>query len=994
MSCTKLLKASVLFTLLLLSHLSYSQDKVISGKVTDPKDGSGIAGVNVAPKGGGGGGTQTGIDGAYRISVGPSVTTLVFSSIGFLTQEISIAGKSSVDVSMTVNNASLGEVVVIGYGTVRKKDLTGSVTTVNAKDFNKGAITTPEQLISGKVAGVSITPNDGAPGSGSVIRIRGGSSLRASNDPLIVIDGMPLSNSGIAGAPNALATINPNDIASITVLKDASATAIYGSRASNGVIIITTKKGQSGKPKFSFISQLSAGVLAEKFSVLSPDQFRTLVNTYGSPSQKALLGSANTDWQDQIYQTAISTDNNLSVSGSLKHLPYRLSVGYLNQDGILKTGNLQRITASLNLNPVLLDNHLKIDLSIRGSFSKSRFANTDAIGGANSFDPTQPVYSGKNSYGGYWERLDPLNPNTGLAALSPKNPLGVLMQQFNIGHANRLIANAAIDYKLHFFPDLHAIANVGYDYSRGYGGNTINDSAAMAYRSFTSPNTNTVHGGQRTHYQTDVNNSYTNFYLNYTKNIDPKNKLEVMAGTEYQNYLTTTYGFKSYAYDTAVTSYPSNPFDKPHLRILSFLGRVNYSYGNILSVTASFRRDGSSRFNEDNRWSNFPSGAVAFNLNEIQGLKNIRVLNQLKLRLGYGVTGQQDGIGLYDYISYYGLSDVRAQYQFGNTFYQMYRPGGYYANRRWEQTATYNVAVDYGLFDNRLSGSIEFYYKKTDELLNQITQVAFTNFSNTIVANVGSMTNKGVEFTINVQPVRSKDLVWDVSFNATYNKNEITRLDINDDPNFVNQTAGIGGNGGVLANALGHERGSFYVFKQVYDKSSGKPIENLYEDLNRDGLINTSDLFIFKSGAPKMFFGFSTNVNYKKWNAGFNMRANVGNYLFNNVATNGAISKFLFSSFLANQTSDVLNTNFEGVGNFYQSNYYVQNASFLKMDNINIGYNLGRLNKNISLRLNAGVQNVFTITKYKGLDPELNGGIDNNQYPRPRTFIIGVGLDF
>ncbi|HEU0109883.1 MAG TPA: SusC/RagA family TonB-linked outer membrane protein, partial [Flavisolibacter sp.] len=664
-----------------------------------------------------------------------------------------------------------------------------------------------------------------------------------------------------------------------------------------------------------------------------------------------------------------------------------------NQNGILKTGNLQRVTTSLNLNPLLLDGHLKIDFNVKGSFTKTRFANTSAVWGANQFDPTQPVYSGKDRYGGYWERLDPLNTNTGLAALSPKNPVGMLMQQRNIGNANRLIANAAIDYKLHFFPDLHAIANAGYDYSKGYGDITVNDSAAMAYKSFTSAD-GSVHGGQRSHYQTNIDNSYANFYLNYIKSLNQKNRLEVMGGVEYQNYLTTNYFFKSYAYDTAVTSYPQYPFDKPQNRLMSFLGRVNYSFNNVLFITASLRRDGSSKFVAKNRWGNFPSAALALNLYEATGLKSWTALSNLKLRLGYGVTGQQDGIGNYDYISYYGLSDVRAQYQFGDTFYQMFRPGGYYANRKWEQTATSNIAVDYGFFSNRISGSVEFYYKKTTDLLNQITQPAFTNFSNTIVANVGSMENKGVEFSINLQPVRTSDVSLDVSFNATYNENKITKLTINEIPGFVNQIAGIGGLGGVQANAVGYERGSFYVFKQVYDKSTGKPIENLYEDLNRDGILNSSDLFIFKSSIPKWFFGFSTNLNYKKLSAGFTMRASTGNYLFNNVATNGAISKFLFASYLSNQSSDVLNTNFQGTGEFYQSNYYVQNASFLRMDNINIGYNVGKVSGNANLRLNAGVQNVFTITKYKGLDPELNGGIDDNQYPRPRTFTVGLGLDF
>lgn len=993
MSFKRFAKAAFVLMLLLFVQTSFAQNKVITGKVTDSKDGSPLAGVSITAKGTTTG-AQSGADGTYSITIPSSVTVLIFTSVGFDRLEMSISDRSVVDVTLTVASTSLGEVVVIGYGTARKKDLTGSVTTVSVKDFNKGAITTPEQLISGKVAGVSITPNDGAPGSGSTIRIRGGASLNASNDPLIVIDGMPLSNSGIAGAPNALALLNPNDIASFTILKDASATAIYGSRASNGVIIITTKKGQKGAPRYSFTTQLSAGVLAKKFDVLSPGEFRDLVNTYGSDAQKALLGDANTDWQDQIYRTAITSDNNFSVSGSLKQLPYRLSLGYLNQNGILKTGNLQRIATGLNLSPVLLNNHLKIDLNIRGTFSKSRFANTGAVWGANQFDPTQPVYSSdKTRYGGYWERLDPSNSVTGLASLSPKNPLGLLMQQDDIGHANRLIANVAIDYKLHFFPDLRAIANAGYDYSKGYGTVTINDSAASMYMAYQSAD-GSRHGGVRRQYQTNIDNSFINFYLNYSKNLNTKNRIEVMAGVEYQNYLTTNYSFKEYAYDTAVRSYPQYPFDKPQNRLLSYLGRVNYSFKNLIYLTASFRRDGSSKFAPQNRWGNFPSAAIAFGLSEIAGIKNWKPLSNLKLRLSYGETGQQDGIGNYDYVSYYGLSNDRAQYQLGNDFFQLYRPGGYYYNRKWEQTATTNLALDYGFFNNRLSGSIELYYKKTTDLLNQITQPAFTNFSNTIIANVGSMENKGIEFTTNIQPIRTTDLTWDVLFNVTYNKNKITKLDINDDPNYVNQIAGIGGLGGVMANAVGYERGSFYVFKQIYEKESGRPIENLFEDIDRNGLLNSGDLFLFKSSIPKWIYGFSTNLTYKKWTAGLSLRANVGNYLFNNVATNGAISKFLFSSYLSNQSADVLNTYFQGVGDFYQSNYYVQNASFLRMDNINVSYDVGKLKGNVNLRLNAGVQNVFVITKYKGLDPELSGGIDNNQYPRPRTFLLGLGLDF
>lgn len=980
--------------MLAFSLTALAQDKVVTGKVTDAKDGSALPGATVKAKGTSNA-TQSDNSGVFKIKVPSTATTLVISYSGFATQEVAITG-NNLNVSLTATNTSLNEVVIIGYGTARKKDLTGSVATVTTKDFNKGVITSPDQLITGKVAGVSVTPNSGAPGSGSTIRIRGGASLNASNDPLIVIDGMPLSNSGISGVANSLALINPNDIESISILKDASATAIYGSRASNGVIMITTKKGVKGKPKFSFTTQLSIGTLAKKFSILSTDQFRNLVNTYGTATQKSYLGSANTDWQSQVYQTAITSDNNLSVSGSLKNLPYRLSFGYLNQNGILKTGNLQRISTGININPTLWDNHLKIDFNIKGSFSKSRFANEDAVWGANQFDPTQPVYSEKsNRYGGYWERLDATNVVTGLSALSPKNPLGLLMQKFDYGNANRLLANAVIDYKTHFLPDLHAILNVGYDYSKGYGNVTINDSAAATYKNQLALD-GTAHSGVRTQYDNRINNSYFNFYLNYTKNINAKNRLEAMAGVEYQDYLTTNNNFKSYSYDNALTYNPIYPYDKPENRILSYLGRVNYTYNNVIVLTASIRRDGSSKFSSENRWGTFPSAAVAFKLKDmIAGVKNAQYVSNLKLRLGYGVTGQQDGIGNYDFISYYGLSDTKAEYQIGNTFYQMYRPGGYYANRKWEQTATTNLAIDYGFLNNRISGSLEFYYKKTTNLLNQITQPALTNFSNTIIANVGSMENKGVEFSINFQPIKNKNLVWDVAFNVTYNKNEITKLDVSENPNYINQIAGIGGLGGISANAVGYPRGSFFVFKQVYDKNSGKPIENLFEDINRDGLINSSDLQIFKSSDPLFYYGFSSSVNYKKWSGSFTLRANVGNYMYNNVATNGAIGKILYSTYLSNQSSDVLNTGFYGTGYYYQSDYYVQNASFLKMDNINFGYNVGKIkHSKVSLNLNAGIQNVFTITKYQGLDPEINGGTDNNIYPRPRTFLVGVGINF
>ena len=992
MNLKRLLIAALAFC---FATLANAQEKTVAGKVTDAKDGSAMQGVSVFVKGSTQA-AQTGVDGAFKIKVPVGTKSLSFSSVGFTTQDVKI-GNGDLFVQLVQTNANLNEVVVIGYGTARKKDLSGSVTTVSSKDFVKGAITTPEQLISGKVAGVAITSNSGAPGSGSTIRIRGGASLSASNDPLIVLDGMPLDNGGISGVANPLSLINPNDIETFTILKDASATAIYGSRASNGVILITTKKGRSGKPVYSFSSQVSVATVAKKVDVLSADQIRQIVTSKGNSASNALLGSANTDWQNQIYHNALSQDNNLSISGAIKKLPYRVSIGYLNQDGILKTGNLQRTSLGINLSPVFLQNHLKVDVSLKGTYSQSRFANEGAIGAAASFDPTQNIYSKSSRFGGYWEWLDPTT-TTGLKSLAPLNPLGLLNQRDDRSKVQRALGNVLIDYKVHFLPDLHAVLNVGADISEGKGTTVVPDSAASAY--MRSPDKK--HGGVNNQYRQTRQNTYLNFYFNYSKDIKSINsRIEALAGYEYQDYQTTNYNFSDYTTDGTVISTPTYPYNKPENAIVSFLGRVNYTYMNRYILTGSIRRDGSSRFNPNNRVATFPSAALAWKIKEESFLKNVSAISDLKLRLGYGITGQQDGISLYDYISYYSLSGNQAQYQFGNSFYQMYRPGGYYYNRKWEQTATSNIALDYGLFNGRVTGSIEYYYKKTTDLLNQIDQPAGTNFSNKIVANIGSMENRGVEFTVNFQAIKRKDVSLDIAFNATYNQNKITKLTISDDPNYAG--APVGGIAGGVGNtvqiqSVGYNRNAFYVYKQVYDPKTNKPIDNLFDDKNRDGIINSSDLYQYKGPDPKAFFGLSTNLTVRKWNAGFVMRANLGNYVYNNVASNTGTLRNIINpiGFINNGSTNYLETNFSGSGDkYFLSDYYVQNASFLRMDNINIGYNAGKVfNNKANLRISANVQNVFVITQYKGLDPEINGGIDNNFYPRPRTFVLGVNLDF
>lgn len=998
MHLRRLLQAVALPLLLLFSLTTFSQERTISGRVLDTA-GRGIPGVSVSIKGIQGKGTTTADGGTYSLSVPSSATTLIFSSVGYSAREVAITGRGAVDVSLQPTAGNLSEVVVIGYGTARKRDLTGSVTAVTAKDFQKGAIVTPEQLIAGKVAGVQITSNGGAPGAGSTIRIRGGASLNASNDPLIVIDGVPVANGGISGSANALALINPNDIESFNVLKDASAAAIYGSRASNGVIIITTKKGRNGKPRFNFSTQNTLSTLPKKADVLTAAEFRDYVKARGTAKQIGLLGAANTDWQDAIFDNAFMTDNNLSVTGGIKNVvPYRISLGYLNQDGILRTGNLQRTSLSINVNPTLFKN-LRVDLNLKGSYSKSRFADEGAIGNAVRFDPTQPVQGGGKRFGGFYEWLDPSSV-TGLLALAPRNPVGLLEQRDDRSNVKRSLGNLQLDYRLPFFKDLRANLNLGYDIAEGKGTIVIGDSAASSYKRYLRSSDNTYHSGVNNQYRQTRRNTTMEAYLNYTKDVQSiMSRFDVTAGYSFQNFLTTNYAFPDRTTDGTVVSPVVFPFDKPENTIISYFGRMNYTLNSKYLLTLTVRRDGSSRFSKANRWGTFPSGAFAWRVKDEGFLKNSKTISDFKVRLGYGVTGQQEGIGLYNYLPRYSVSDSEALYQFGNNFYTLYRPSGYNPNLKWEQTATYNAGLDYGFFNNRITGTLDFYIKKTKDLLSEVDQPAGTNFSNKITANIGEMENRGVELAINTQIVKSRDFNVDFGFNATYNQNEITRLTFTNDPNFPgNLTGGIAGGVGstIQINSVGFPRGAFYVYQQIYDKQ-GKPIEGLFEDRNRDGIVNNLDLYRYKQPDPEWFLGASANIGWRKWDASFTARANLGNYVYNNRFSNTGVQRNLIDplGYLANGSRNVLETNFSGSGDqYFFSDYYVENASFLRMDNVSLGFNAGDfLRKNTSLRVGATVQNVFVITKYRGLDPEVIG-IDNNFYPRPRNFVISANLNF
>lgn len=990
----------VFLILLLSSGVAFAQTG-ISGKVTDA-NGAGVPGITVTVKGTNTA-TATEADGSFSLSVPAGGRTLVISGVGYTTQELAIGSQTNFSVALQSTASDLNEVVIVGYGTARKKDLVGSTVNVTSKDFQKGAVATPEQLILGKVAGVNITSNSGEPGSGSTIRIRGGASLSASNDPLIIIDGVQLSGGGIAGSANFLATINPNDIESFSILKDASAAAIYGSRASNGVIIITTKKGKAGKTKINFNTLLSVGTVANQMDVMSADQFREFVQARGNANQIAQLGTATTNWQDEIYQNAVGNDNNISVSGSTKgfiKLPYRVSAGYLDQEGVLRTGELKRFSGAINLSPSFFNNHLKVELNVKGSNSKSRFA-PGVIGDAVRFNPTVPVRTGFYRFGGYFEYLDP-NSTTGLKALSPTNPVSQLMARDNQSNVNRSVGNLQLDYKLHFFPDLRIHTNVGYDIAKGTGRVIVSDSLKSGY--MRAENTDGImSGGERNSYKQRIENKFLEAYVNYTKDAKGlKSRFDVTAGYGYYDNAYLNYSFADYFLNGTkrADSDPLFGFDKPQNRLISFYGKFNYTFNNKYIIEVNGRRDGSSRLNPDNRWINYHSEAIAWRISEENFLKNSRVISDLKLRAGYGITGQQDGISNYSYLARYTMSNNTAMYQLGDIFYNMYRPEAYNPLLTWEQTATTNLALDFGLFNDRISGSVDFYLKETKDLLNEVGQAAGANFAPVALANVGNMENKGVEFTLNSQVVRKKDLTVDFGFNVTYNRNRITKLTFTEDPNYEGMRYGgrAGGTGGtILINSVGYNRGSFYVYKQVYDEA-GKPIDNVFEDLNRDGVINEKDLYRYKSANPDVFMGFTGNVSYKRWSAGFIARASFGNYMYNNVASATGTLRNIFDplGYLANGSTEVLKTGFSGEGDrFFNSDYFVENASFFRMDNINVGFNAGRVfNNKADMRVNASVQNAFVITKYKGADPEVGGGIDNNFYPRPRTFVLGVNLDF
>jgi len=982
----------LLFLGIFLSGAIQAQAIKISGKVTDASDGSPLIGVTIQEKGTTNGSITDG-NGNFSLTAAPT-STLIFSYIGFAPQEISVNNRTSINVVMSMSEKSLQEVVVIGYGTVKKSDATGSVVAVSSKDFNKGAITSPQDLLVGKSPGVVITNAGGAPGSGATIRVRGGSSLNASNDPLIIIDGVPIANNNIAGSSNFLSFINPNDIETFTVLKDASATAIYGSRASNGVIIITTKKGKAGsKMSITYDGNTSIASAIKFVDVYSGDQMRQIaldhVSTYGVESLSK-LGTSNTNWQKEIFRNAVSQDHNLSLSGSYKTLPYRVSLGYTDQNGILKNTDMKRLTGSVSLDPSFLNDNLKVNINAKGMTTNNNFGDQGAIGSAVNMDPTQPIKDGNPLSDGYYQWS-----NYG-ANLGTPNPVEQLMAVDNRAVVNRIISNIQLNLQIPFVPGLNANLNLATDYTKSKGHNNIPLSAPSV---LTSPLS-----GRLSDYNSTNSNNLLDFYLSYSKDLAKiQSKIDATAGYSWQQFKRESF---SYTRGIVDDTHPYQKTDSTYrapviLRLISFFGRVNYTLKDRYLLTLTVRDDGSSRFYDGfsksptpNQWGLFPSAALAWKIKEESFLKNVNIISNLKLRLGWGITGQQDIGSDFPAQAIYTVSSPGSYYPIGGEYIPTLRPSAYDGTIKWEQTETKNIGLDFGFLKDRITGSFDVYKRVTTNLLNTVTIPSGSNFSNTLFTNVGSLENKGVEASLNLTPISKKDMSLTIGVNLTYNVNKILKLLITDDPKFIGVLYGDAFTGQKQVTRVGYPAYSYFLNKQVYD-ANGNPIEGLYVDLSGlGGTVNGNNLdkYIYHNPAPDYVLGLSARFAYKNLDISASARANIGNYVYNQVAAGASYDQLYQIGYFKNFTTFLSDTKF--VKRQFTSDYFVSNASFLKLDNVSAGYKFDNIVNKLSARVSFTVQNLLTVTKYKGLDPEVPGGIDNNFYPRPRTFMLGLSLTY
>jgi TonB-linked SusC/RagA family outer membrane protein len=980
----KNLNVLILMLSLLLGNMAMAQQTVLTGKVTDSSSGEPLPGVSIVVKGTTNG-TVTNFDGIFTLGAKKG-DVIQFSFVGYKMQEIIAQDQKNLSIALAEDKEELQEVVVIGYGQVKKGDATGSVVAVSSKDFNKGAITSPQELLVGKSAGVVITTAGGAPGSGATIRIRGGSSLNASNDPLIIIDGVPIDNNNASGSSNFLSVVNPNDIETMTVLKDASATAIYGSRASNGVILITTKKGKSGSPIiFSYDMNTSVASAIKYIDVYSGDQIRQIAldhkSLYGADSF-GKLGNENTNWQKQIFRTAISQDHNISMTGATETMPFRVSIGYTDQNGIMKNTDMNRITGSMSLDPRFMKGDLVVNLNVKGMATNNNFGDSGALGSAINMDPTKPIKDGNANSDGYFQW-----GNYG-ANLGTPNPVEQLMAADNKSNVQRVIGSAKFDYKIPYIPKLHAVLNLATDYTLSIGHNN---------RPVTSPSVLTSPlWGKLSDYDAKNYNDLLEFYLSYSKEFSKiKSKIDATGGYSWQHFKrkgsTLTRGIvdNAHPYQESVNS----SFITENY-LVSFFGRLNYTFNSKYLLTFTVRDDGSSRFSGNNQWGLFPSAAFAWKINEESFLKNVNAISDLKLRLGWGITGQQDIGNDYPAQARYMLASAGSYYPIGGVFLPTLRPSAYDPDIRWEQTTTQNIGLDFGFLKDRITGSIEVYKRVTDDLLNTVTIPSGSNFSNTLLTNVGSLENKGAELSLNLIPISKEDMRLNLGFNVSYNKNEITKLLLTNDPNYIGILYGDAFTGQKQVTRVGYPAFSYFLNKQVYD-TNGNPVEGLYVDLSgKGGSVNgnNADKYIYKNPTPDFVFGFSARFNYKNFDVSASTRASIGNYVYNQVAAGTSYDQMYQIGYWKNFPTYLTDTKF--VKRQFTSDYFVENASYFKLDNLSAGYSFNNIYDKLNARVSFTVQNALTITKYRGLDPEVSGGIDNNSYPRPRTFMLGISLSY
>lgn len=1032
----------VAIMLLCLSFPGLAQKITVTGNVSDTT-GEPLIGASVLAKGTQEG-TATDFDGNFTISVEPNAV-LVVSYVGYDTKEVAVDGQTTINVVLSENSVVLNEVVAIGYGTVKKSDATGAVSAIKPSEIQAGLATSAQDLLVGRSPGVVVTTSGGQPEGGANIQIRGGASLSASNEPLIVIDGVPMDTKGTLGSSNPMSLVNPENIESMTILKDASATAIYGSRASNGVIIITTKKGSSGKPVVNFAANMYINTPRNYVDMMNAGEFsRFILDRYGegSPQAKA-LGNANTDWQKEVLRTTVSSDYNLSVGGTYKFLPYRVSVSYTNNNGIIRTTKMDRVTVGINLSPKFFDGLLSINANVRGAYLKNRYHRGEALGNAVGFNPTLPVYAEEgnvfNNYTTYvgTKVAGPNAKGARINTLKAINPVSLINDYKSISDVYQSIGNIQFDLAMPFLPDLHANLNLGYDISKSDVNNNTFANSPQAWKDgsdlpyvkgmvdgkevdiLVPPSDianggyfikNTKDGAGRHGYEHQVKaNLLLDFYLNYKHNFEEAySNLDVTAGYSWQSF---RWQGKSYSRINSgdykdFQAYATGNY-RNDLALVSFFGRVNYTFMDKYLATVTVRGDGTSRFSKDHRWGTFPSVALGWRVIDEDFMEPVRnVFSELKLRAGWGITGQQDvGDSYFPYLPIYTIGnngnpdpntssypDIRPN---GSGYINIIKPNGYNSDIKWEETTTWNVGLDFGLLNNRVTGSFDFYKRKTKDLLTWSTVPAGSNLTNAMFTNIGDLENTGIEFNVNARPIVTQDFTWTTDFNISWNANKITKLTANNDPDYYIATGGISAGTGtnIQAHKVGHPAYSFYVYQQVYDVN-GDPIEGQYVDRNGDGQITEADKYIYHSRDPKVVFTWSNTFNYKNWDFGIVLRANLGNWVYNDFeAANTSISSTA-SAPLSNLMSGrhlFQDLGVQGV----QSDYFVRNASFLRCDNITVGYTWPNLlNDALRLRVYGAVQNPFVITKYNGLDPEVFSGIDREVYPRPITVSFGVVAQF